>query len=171
MACSWSPDSKYLSTASADGTVKLCMSDVNLCPTLTHFPYFLGDAETKQNTTTFTVGGDVASQQNGNIWASENAIVSLSLNGTLNVFDSRDNSSWRKIHVSRQYTSGETSANRRPIIGAHKSRYRLDTGSRTRTHLLYWVIRWIRAGVRPALRRSACCRGSVRGGSDLWNER
>lgn len=29
MACSWSPDSKYLSTASADGTVKLCMSVAN----------------------------------------------------------------------------------------------------------------------------------------------
>jgi WD40 repeat protein len=63
--------------------------------------YISGDVETKQNTTTFTVGGDVASQQNGNIWASENDIVSLSLNGTLNVFDPRDNSTWRKIHASR----------------------------------------------------------------------
>ncbi|KAJ9128170.1 hypothetical protein QFC24_000462 [Naganishia onofrii] len=66
LACSWSPDSKSLSTASADGTVKLW------------------DIETKQATTTFTIGSDVASQQNGNIWASENSIVSLSLDGTLN---------------------------------------------------------------------------------------
>lgn len=61
--------------------------------------WLVGDVETKQNTTTFTVGGDIASQQNGNVWASENAVVSLSLDGTLNVFDPRDSSSWRKIHV------------------------------------------------------------------------
>ncbi|KAJ9125472.1 hypothetical protein QFC22_000433 [Naganishia vaughanmartiniae] len=82
LACSWSPDSKNLSTASADGTVKLW------------------DIETKQATTTFTIGNDVASQQNGNIWASENAIVSLSLDGTLNVLDPRDDKSWRKIYAS-----------------------------------------------------------------------
>ncbi|KAJ9109724.1 hypothetical protein QFC19_001954 [Naganishia cerealis] len=59
-----------------------------------------GDIETKQATTTFTIGSDVASQQNGNIWASENAVVSLSFDGTLNVFDPRDDKSWRKIYAS-----------------------------------------------------------------------
>lgn len=85
-------------------------------------PSFSGDVETKQNTTTFTVGGDVASQQNGNIWASENAIVSLSLNGTFNVFDPRDNSSWRKIHASRKGALLKPVANR----NNHRDRQKLS---------------------------------------------
>lgn len=59
-----------------------------------------GDAETKQATQTYTIGTDVASQQNGNVWASENSIVSLSLDGTLNVIDPRVDGKWNKIHVS-----------------------------------------------------------------------
>ncbi|KAI5454488.1 WD40 repeat-like protein [Naganishia albida] len=99
LACSWSPDSKYLSTASADGTVKLW------------------DVETRKNTTTFTVGGDVASQQNGNVWASENAVVSLSLDGILNVFDPRDSSSWRKIHgPTKAVTAATLSAKPEPTF-------------------------------------------------------
>ncbi|KAJ9109115.1 hypothetical protein QFC21_000443 [Naganishia friedmannii] len=92
MACSWSPDSKSLSTVSVDGTVKLW------------------DIENKQATTIFTIGNDVASQQNGNIWASENAIVSLSLDGTLNVLDPRDDKSWRKIYASTPCQEGPTKA-------------------------------------------------------------
>ena len=58
-----------------------------------------GDAETKQAIQTYTIGTDVASQQNGNVWANENSIVSLGLDGTLNVIDPRVDGKWNQIHV------------------------------------------------------------------------
>ncbi|KAK7044799.1 WD40 repeat-like protein [Favolaschia claudopus] len=71
MACSWSSDSKSFATSSADCTVKLW------------------DVETRKATTTWTVGKGVNYQQMGNVWSRESDIVSLSLSGDLNVFDSR----------------------------------------------------------------------------------
>ncbi|KAJ6487813.1 WD40 repeat-like protein [Mycena sanguinolenta] len=71
MACSWSPDSKSFATSSADCTVKLW------------------DVETHKATTTWSLGAGVNNQQMGNVWSRETDIVSLSLSGDLNVFDSR----------------------------------------------------------------------------------
>ncbi|KIY48073.1 WD40 repeat-like protein [Fistulina hepatica ATCC 64428] len=70
MACAWSPDSKSLSTSSADCTVKLW------------------DAESRKAVTTWTVGTGVNHQQVGNVWV-EGSIVSLPMSGELNIFDSR----------------------------------------------------------------------------------
>ncbi len=61
---------------------------------------FTGDLETKKNITTFTVGTDILSQQNGNVWAKENEVVSLGLDGVLNVFDPRAPEGVRKLYVS-----------------------------------------------------------------------
>ncbi|KAJ7359560.1 WD40-repeat-containing domain protein [Mycena albidolilacea] len=71
MASSWSPDSKFLATSSADCTVKLW------------------DVETRKATTTWSLGAGVNNQQMGNVWSREADIVSLSLSGDLNVFDHR----------------------------------------------------------------------------------
>jgi WD repeat-containing protein 1 (actin-interacting protein 1) len=48
-----------------------------------------GDVETHQATTTWTVGPAVDHQQVGNTWAGAENIISLSLNGELNIFDRR----------------------------------------------------------------------------------
>ncbi|KAJ7100107.1 WD40-repeat-containing domain protein [Mycena belliarum] len=71
MACAWSPDSKSFATSSADCTVKLW------------------DVETRKATSTWSLGSGVNNQQVGNVWSREADIVSLSLSGDLNVFDSR----------------------------------------------------------------------------------
>ncbi|KAI0002600.1 WD40 repeat-like protein [Russula compacta] len=70
-AVSWSPDSKAISTCSADTTVKLW------------------DIETRKATTTYTLGTGLQHQQVGNVWSSPDTIISLSLSGDLNVFDRR----------------------------------------------------------------------------------
>ncbi|KAH9003360.1 WD40 repeat-like protein [Lactarius hatsudake] len=70
-ALSWSPDSKAISTCSADATVKLW------------------DIETRKATTTYTLGTGLEHQQVGNVWSSQDTIVSLSFSGCLNVFDRR----------------------------------------------------------------------------------
>ncbi|KIK68693.1 hypothetical protein GYMLUDRAFT_36180 [Collybiopsis luxurians FD-317 M1] len=71
MACSWSPDSKLIATSSADCTVKLW------------------DVETRKAVTNWTVGSGVSFQQVGNAWNGASDIISLSMNGDLNVFDHR----------------------------------------------------------------------------------
>lgn len=81
LAVSWSPDSKQLSTSSADGTVKIW------------------DAETQQEISNWTIGTQVKDQQNGNVWANESKIVSLGLDGVLNVIDPRTKDKWQTIHV------------------------------------------------------------------------
>ncbi|KAG7527686.1 hypothetical protein FFLO_06688 [Filobasidium floriforme] len=94
LAVSWSGDSKRLSTSSADGTVKIW------------------DAETRQAVQTYTIGTDVASQQNGNVWANENSIVSLGLDGTLNVIDPRVDGKWNRIHGAPKAISSSVLANK-----------------------------------------------------------
>ncbi|KAI0036110.1 WD40 repeat-like protein [Vararia minispora EC-137] len=76
---SWSPDSKSLSTSSADTTVKIW------------------DAETKKTTMTYTLGPGVDHQQVGNVWSAPNTVVSLALSGDLNVFDTRSGDKPTKI--------------------------------------------------------------------------
>ncbi|WWC68604.1 uncharacterized protein I206_102534 [Kwoniella pini CBS 10737] len=82
MACSWSPDSKSIATAGADGIVSIW------------------DASTQKSTQSYTVGTDVQSQQNGIVYAGPNTLVSISLSGVLNLFDTRESSAtkWRKLH-------------------------------------------------------------------------
>lgn len=48
-----------------------------------------GDAETRKSVLTWTVGSDVNHQQVGNVWTEGGDIVSLSMNGYLNIFDKR----------------------------------------------------------------------------------
>lgn len=79
MACTWSPDSKSLVTSSADCTVKLW------------------DVEARKAVTTWTVGSGVSAQQVGNTWCGESDIISLSMNGDLNVFDDRTGSKPSRI--------------------------------------------------------------------------
>jgi len=71
-ALSWSPDSKAISTCSADATVKLW------------------DVETRKATTTYTLGTGLQHQQVGNVWTLPDTVVSLSFSGNLNVFDRRN---------------------------------------------------------------------------------
>ncbi|WWC87902.1 uncharacterized protein L201_002802 [Kwoniella dendrophila CBS 6074] len=82
MACSWNPDSKSIATAGADGIVSIW------------------DASSLKSTQSYTVGSDVQSQQNGIVFAGPNALVSISLSGVLNIFDTRESSStkWRRLH-------------------------------------------------------------------------
>ncbi len=60
----------------------------------------LGDASTLKSIQTYSVGSDVPSQQNGVVYASPNTVISVSLSGVLNIFDSRESSSskWRTLH-------------------------------------------------------------------------
>lgn len=59
-----------------------------------------GDASTSKSVQTYNVGSDIPSQQNGVVYANANTIVSISLSGVLNVFDTREssNSKWRTLH-------------------------------------------------------------------------
>ena len=89
MAASWARDSNKLATAGADGVVTIW------------------DAQSGQESQTFNVGSAVEDQQNGIVWANENTIVSVSLSGTLNLFDPREGSKWRKLHgPARAITAG-----------------------------------------------------------------
>ena len=82
MACSWSPDSTRIATAGANGVVEIW------------------DAATMKSAQTYSVGSDVLSQQNGVVYANANLVVSVSLSGVLNLFDTRESSSskWRTLH-------------------------------------------------------------------------
>src|SRR6266478_164583 len=89
MACAWSFDSKSLVTSSADYSVKLC----RYFPSYSGFPGLIyeyqGGVEAQKNVTTWSLGTSIGNQQVGNVWAEENEIVSLSVDGNLNVFDPR----------------------------------------------------------------------------------
>jgi WD40 repeat protein len=60
----------------------------------------VGDASARKAVQTYHVGSDIPSQQNGVVYANANTIVSVSLSGVLNVFDTRESSSskWRTLH-------------------------------------------------------------------------
>ncbi|KAI9438566.1 WD40 repeat-like protein [Lactarius indigo] len=49
----------------------------------------IGTVETRKATTTYTLGTGLEHQQVGNVWSSQDTIVSLSFSGCLNVFDRR----------------------------------------------------------------------------------
>lgn len=60
------------------------------------------DATQQKEVGSWTVGPDILDQQCGIDWIGENEIVSLSLNGTLNVFDKRKGGeAARVLHVRR----------------------------------------------------------------------
>ncbi|BEI85281.1 hypothetical protein CcaverHIS002_0506820 [Cutaneotrichosporon cavernicola] len=80
MALSWAPDSAHLVTAGADGVVAIW------------------DAAAAQVKQAWSVGADVEAQQNGVVWANPNTIASVSLGGTINVFDVREGKTWRKLY-------------------------------------------------------------------------
>ncbi|KAK8861594.1 hypothetical protein IAR55_002417 [Kwoniella newhampshirensis] len=81
MACSWAPDSSKIATAGADGVVSIW------------------DASSFKSIQSYSVGSDISSQQNGIVYANPDTLVSISLSGTLNVFDTRESSStkWRTL--------------------------------------------------------------------------
>ncbi|TFK67757.1 WD40 repeat-like protein [Pluteus cervinus] len=70
-ACSWSADSRQLSTSAADRTVKLW------------------DVETRKAVSTWNLGSAIGHQQTGNAWTDNHGIASLSLSGDLNFLDPR----------------------------------------------------------------------------------
>ena len=60
----------------------------------------LGDAATLKCTRRYAVGSDIPSQQTGVVYANPNTVISVSLSGVINIFDSRESSSskWRTLH-------------------------------------------------------------------------
>ncbi|PVF98501.1 putative actin interacting protein 1 [Serendipita vermifera] len=88
-ATSWAPDSAQFSTSSADKTVKIF------------------DAASQKLVSSWTVGTDLSDQQCGNTWMGEHEIVSLSLGGDMNIFDSR--SGGKPVRILYGPTKGVTS--------------------------------------------------------------
>jgi len=63
----------------------------------------------------YTVGSDLSSQQNGVVFANTNTVVSVSLSGAINLFDTRESSSskWRTLYgptkgITASVLSGES---------------------------------------------------------------
>lgn len=81
MGVSWAKDSKRLVTAGADGVVAIW------------------DVASGKETQTYTIGSAVEDQQNGIVWVNESTIASVSLDGTINLFDPSEGSKWRKLHA------------------------------------------------------------------------
>lgn len=50
---------------------------------------YIGDIETRKSVLTWTLGSEVKHQQVGNTWTEGGDIVSLSMDGNLNIFDKR----------------------------------------------------------------------------------
>lgn len=63
-----------------------------------------GDIETKQATSTYTLGTAVDHQQVGAVWSAPTTVVSLAMSGDLNVFDTRAGDKPAKILYVRQTT-------------------------------------------------------------------
>jgi WD40 repeat protein len=61
---------------------------------------WIGDAETLKSSQSYQVGTDIPSQQNGIVYATPSSLISISLSGTLNIFDTRESSAtkWRTLH-------------------------------------------------------------------------
>ncbi|WRT65714.1 uncharacterized protein IL334_002662 [Kwoniella shivajii] len=92
MACSWNLDSSSIASAGADGIVSIW------------------DATSLRSTQSWTIGSDVQSQQNGVVFANPNTVVSISLSGVLNLFDTREssNTKWRKLHGATKAITAST---------------------------------------------------------------
>lgn len=69
-----------------------------------------GDANSFESVQTYNVGSDLSSQQNGVVYANPNTLVSVSLSGVLNVFDTRESSSskWRTLHGATKAITSST---------------------------------------------------------------
>lgn len=80
MAVSWAKDSARLATAGADGAVTIW------------------DATSGKEIQSWTIGSAVEDQQNGIVWVDDNTIASISLSGTINLFDPADKTNWRKLN-------------------------------------------------------------------------
>jgi hypothetical protein len=61
---------------------------------------FVGDVTTRAVLQNIVLGNSVEAQQVGIVWASEDALVSLSLCGTLNVLNPQEGKITAQIHVS-----------------------------------------------------------------------
>jgi hypothetical protein len=79
-----------------------------------------GDASTFKSVQTYNVGSDIPSQQNGIVYANPNTIVSVSLSGVLNVFDTRESSSskWRTLHGPTKAITASTLADKTFYAGS-----------------------------------------------------
>jgi len=77
--CSWSSDNKSIVTCSSDKTLKTW------------------DADSGKVKDTWVMGKSVGHMQVGVIWT-PSTIVSLSLNGTLNIIDPSNTSKWKELH-------------------------------------------------------------------------
>jgi hypothetical protein len=61
----------------------------------------LGDATSRALVHSIDLGNSVEAQQVGIVWASEDALVSLSLGGALNLLNPQEGKITMEIHVSR----------------------------------------------------------------------
>ncbi len=101
-----------------------------------------GDAHTQKLTRSYEMGSTIQAQQNGAVWASENKIISVGLDGVLNVLDPREGKS-RKIHVGLllplSICSSQVVDDRLSGSGCFKSYHSLGVLA-TRQDLLYRLL-------------------------------
>lgn len=113
-AASWSPDSRFFSTSSADKTVN----------------YY--DAAASKVVASWTVGNGISDQQAGNTWLGEHEIASLSLNGDVNIFDTRSGKVERVLYgPTRSVTASAIDSSGTLYTGSFDGRIVSVTGNGT----------------------------------------